>query len=88
MIDWTKVNQRRFAKHLINKLKELDSIKDWRFTREETLDIILKVISKNKYYSSKIVSPETIYRNLSLLMQQCKNDITKQNADSVVLETL
>lgn len=88
IVDWTKVNQRRFAKHLINKLNELDSIKDWRFTREQTLEIILKVVSQNKYYSSKICSPEQIYRNLSLLMNVCKNDITKQNTDNVILETL
>ena len=88
LIDWTKQNQRRFAKHLINKLNELDSIKDWRFTREQTLEIILKVISQNKYYSGKITSPETIYRNLSLLMNVVKNDISKTNASNVILETL
>lgn len=88
IVDWTKVNQRRFGKHLINKLKELDSIKDWRFTREQTLEIILKVVSQNKYYSWKICSPEQIYRNLSLLMNVCKNDISKTNADNVVLQAI
>lgn len=88
LIDWTKANQRRFAKHLINKLKELDSIKDWRFTREQTLEIILKVVSQNTYHSTKITSPEAIYRNLSLLMNVCKKDFHKMNADSIVLETL
>lgn len=88
LIDWTKQNQRRFAKHLINKLNQLESIKDWKYTWQNTLDIILKIVSKNKYYSSKITSPEAIYRNLSLLMNVCKNDITKQNTDNVILETL
>jgi len=87
IIDGTKKNQRIFWKHLINKLKELDSIKDWRFTWENTLEIILKVISTNKYYSSKISSPEQIYRNLGTLMNVCKNEITKHNASNV-LQTL
>jgi hypothetical protein len=88
IIDGTKKNQRIFWKHLINKLKELDSIKDWRFTWEQTLDLILKVVSHNKYHSSKITSPEAIYRNLSLLMNVVKNDFTKLNAENVILETL
>ena len=88
LIDWTKQNQRRFAKHLISKLNQLDSIKDWKYTWQDTLEIILKIISQNKYYSSKITSPEAIYRNLAVLMQQCKNDVAKQNTDNVILETL
>ncbi len=88
IIDWTQQNQRNFAKHLINKLKKLDSIKDWKYTWQDTLEIILKIISQNKYYSSKITSPEAIYRNLAVLMQQCKNDVAKQNTDNVILETL
>lgn len=88
LIDGTKQNQRRFWKHLINKLNELDSIKDWRFTREQTLEIILKVVSQNKYHSWKITSPEAIYRNLSLLMNVVKNDIAKVNTGNVVLESL
>ena len=88
LIDGTKQNQRRFAKHLINKLNQLDSIKDWKYTWQDTLEIILKIISQNKYYSSKITSPEAIYRNLAVLMQQCKNDVAKQNTDNVILETL
>lgn len=88
LIDGTKQNQRRFWKHLINKLNELDSIKDWKFTREQTLEIILKVVSQNKYHSWKITSPEAIYRNLSLLMNVVKNDIAKVNTGNVVLESL
>jgi len=88
IIDGTQANQRRFGKHLVNKLKELDSIKEWKFTREETLEIILKVVSQNKYHSWKICSPEQIYRNLSLLMNVCKNDITKTTTGNVILETL
>ncbi|MBO7219224.1 MAG: hypothetical protein J6W16_01810 [Methanobrevibacter sp.] len=52
------------------------------------MEIILKVISQNKYYASKITSPENIYRNLSVLMQQCKADIGKANAGSTVLQTI
>lgn len=88
LIDWTKQNQRRYSKLLIDKLNKLESIKEWKFTWQETLEIILKVISHNKYYSSKITSPENIYRNLSVLMQQCKADIWKANTSSTVLPVI
>lgn len=88
LIDWTKQNQRRYAKLLVDKLNKLDSIKAGKFTWYGTLEIILKVISQNKYYASKITSPENIYRNLSVLMQQCKADIGKANAGSTVLQTI
>jgi len=88
LLDWTVKNSRRYAKLLIDKLNKLESIQEWKFTRIETLEIILKVISQNKYHSSKITSVESIYRNLAVLMQQCKNDIQKHTAENTVLPTL
>lgn len=88
IIDWTKQNQRRYGKLLIDKLKKLESIKNWKYTWEWTLEIILKIISDNKFYSNKITSPENIYRNLAVLMQQCKKDIGKQQANNTVLEVI
>ena len=88
IIDWTKQNQRRYGKLLIDKLKKLESIKNGKYTWEWTLEIILKIISDNKFYSNKITSPENIYRNLAVLMQQCKKDIGKQQANNTVLEVI
>lgn len=86
ILDWTIKNNRRYAKMLIDKLKKLDSIQQWKFTWYETLDILLNLISKNKYHASKITSSESIYRNLAVLMQACKNDIWKQQ--TVILPTI
>ena len=86
--DWTVKNNRRYAKLLIDKLNKLESIQAWKYTRFETLEIILKVISQNKYHASKITSPESIYRNLAILMQACKNDITKSATSNIVLPTV
>ena len=88
LIDWTIKNNRRYAKMLIDKLNKLESIQEWKFTRNQTLEIILKVISKNKYHASKITSAELIYHNLAVLMQACKNDISKANSSSTVLPTI
>ena len=84
LVDWTVNNQRRYCKLLIDKLKKLESIQQWKYTWEDTLEIILKVISQNKFYCGKITSPENIYRNLSLLMQQCKNDVGKASENTVL----
>lgn len=88
IIDWTKQQQRRYSKLLIDKLKNLDSIKSGKYTWYDTLEIILKVISQNKYHSSKITSPEKIYRNLAVLMQQCRADVSKANTNSTVLQVV
>ena len=81
-------NNRRYAKMLIDKLNKLESIKEWRYSRNETLELILNVISKNKYHVSKITSPESIYRNLAVLMQACKNDVWKAQTNQIVLPTI
>ena len=71
----------------IDKLNKLESVQEWKFTRVQTLEIILKVISQNKFYNTKITSSESIYRNLSALMQVCKKDIQKQGS-TIILETI
>lgn len=88
LVDWTVKNNRRFAKLLIDKLNKLESIQSWKYTWNATLEIILKVISQNKYHAPKITSPELIYRNLAILMQACKNDIWKQQTQSIILPTV
>lgn len=88
LLDWTQANSRKYSKLLIDKLNKLDSIKEWRYTRDETLEIILKVISQNKYHAPKITSPELIYRNLAILMQACKNDVWKYQSQNTILPTV
>ena len=88
LLDWTVKNSRRYAKLLIDKLNKLESIQSWKYTRIETLEIILKVISQNKYHSAKITSAESIYRNLAVLMQACKTDISKTQTNQIVLPTI
>lgn len=88
IIDWTVKNNRKYGKLLIWKLNKLDSIREWKFTRYETLDILLKIISENKFYVWKITSPELIYENLTLLMNVCKKDVKKTATSSIVLEVI
>ena len=88
IIDCPIKKSRRYWKLLIQKLNKLDSIKEWKFTRYETLDILLKIISENKFYSWKISSPELIYENLALLMNVCKKDVKKASSSSIVLEAI
>lgn len=79
IVDWTQKSQRQFWKHLINKLKTVEGVENWKYSRQETLEIILKITSGNKFYVSKITSPENIYRNLWILMQACKQEWAKTN---------
>ena len=88
IIDWTVKDSRRYSKLLIDKIKKLESVQNWNYTRQATLEIILNIISNNKYYSSKITSPELIFRNLAILMQQCKKDVTKTQIQNTVLESI
>lgn len=88
LLDWTVKNNRRYAKLLIDKLKNLESIKSWKYTRNGTLELILNVISQNKYHASKITSAESIYRNLAVLIQTCKNDIWKAQSNQIILPTI
>jgi hypothetical protein len=55
-------------------LKQAPPVISWDYTRQETLKAILQVISQNKYHRSKITSPKTIYDNLTLLFQVCKEE--------------
>lgn len=88
LIDWTQKNQRYFAKHLINKLKTFDKVKSWQFTWDATLEVILKVISHDEYYATKITSPEKIYRDLTALVKQTQKNYNKVVSTNVILETL
>ena len=81
--NWADGKQRQYANHLIKKLKSLTSVQEWKFSRDETLNMILKVISVNEFHSPKIASAELIYHNLATLMQVCKAEFQKQNKSNI-----
>lgn len=78
LIDWTQKWNRIYWKNLIWKLKESPPVKNWEYSRQNTLKAILQVISKNKYHRTKITNPKTIYENLTLLFQVCNEEWTKK----------
>lgn len=77
IVNGSDANQRRYAKNLIAKLEKLESVQKWDFTRQKVLETILQIVSQNRFYSTKIGSPELIYYNLASLMQACKEAAVK-----------
>lgn len=88
IIDWTIKEQRQYGYLLLQKLKKLPSVEEWKFKRNEVLETILRIISQSKYHSWKIVSTEKIFRNLTLLMQECKKEFHKAEVNSLVITTI
>lgn len=83
LIDWTQKWNRIYWKNLIWKLKESPPVQNW-YTWQETLKAILWIISENKYHRSKITNPKTIYDNLTLLLQICKEQWIQQQTIQVL----
>ena len=79
IVDWKKDEQRKYWKLLLDKLEEIKSVKEWKFTPFDILELILKVISENNYHSQKIAWPKKIYYELAWLMQICKQELIKKN---------
>lgn len=88
IIDWTIKEQRQYGYLLLQKLKKLPSVEEWKFKRNEVLETILRIISQSKYHSWKIVSTEKIFRNLTLLMQECKKEFQKAEMNNLVITTI
>jgi hypothetical protein len=82
MIDWTVKEIRRYCQHIINKLSKSESIVNGKFSLLELFEMIISLISNNKYHASKISSPKTIYYNLASLMMICKSEILSNNKDN------
>lgn len=78
MIDWTQKRNRIYSKNLIWKLKQSPPVSSGKYSRQETLKVLLQVISENKYHRSKITDPKKIYENLTLLFQVCNEAWTKK----------
>jgi hypothetical protein len=64
IINGSESSMRRYAWNLIRKLNQLDSVKNGSYKRNEVLDSILMIISKDEYHRTKIASPKLIYDNL------------------------
>lgn len=85
MIEWAEWQQRKYAKLLIDKIKKIESVQTWKTTWQDVLNLILSIITNNRYHSSKIASPEKIYYNITTLMQVCKQEGKKQQQNNQVL---
>jgi len=69
--------QRIYSKNLIWKLKNVDTVVAGKFSWQQVLESVLKIISENQYHSHKIGSPKKIYFGLAELMQICKQSVNK-----------
>lgn len=76
-IDGAEKQERQYARNLITKLKKLEMVQDNSYRWEEILELILKVISGDEYYATKIGGAKQIYYNLATLLQRCKVSISK-----------
>ena len=83
IIDWTKKEQRIYWKNLIWKLKEIESVKLWNYTRDQVLETILQIVSQNTYHAQKIAWPKKIYYELWWLMQICKSEFAKKKKQEI-----
>lgn len=83
IVSGSEKKQRQYAKNLIIKLKKLDSVAKWNYTRQSVLKTILEIIKDDKIYAAQISCPEKTYQNLAGLMQVCKNTITQKTCQKV-----
>ena len=72
--DWSVKDQRRYSNHLINKIKKTNSVSSWKFTRNEYLQWVLAIVTKNKFHNSKMSWPRKIFENLSALQKIANTD--------------
>ena len=82
IIDWTIKENRKYAKHLVNKINKLDKISSGDRLRQDYLKWLLVLASKSKYDIRKITWPKIIFDNLASLQQvanQIQNDGWKNN---------
>lgn len=85
--DWTlegsQQKNRRYAKLLISKLKQEKGVVSWKRTREETLELLLKVVvqSVDTFRLPKLSSPQELYNNLNKLKAFAKAYLAKAKAE-------
>lgn len=76
-INWSKGKQRQFASHLIKKIEEMPTVSSWKFSRDQTLDLALSIVSKTEHYSQRLWWPEEIFRRWASIIA-----IAKKNANN------
>jgi len=69
IIDWTTASQRRFWKLLLDKVKKMEPVKSGKYTWKRLITDLIKYALDNKYYRTKITSPQNMYYNLAELYQ-------------------
>lgn len=74
---------RIFWNHLLKKLKKIDKVENWQFTRNDYLVWILEIVSKNSYHQHKIASVQKIYYNLAELIQIANADYLKTKKNTI-----
>ena len=87
IVNWAETKQRQYAWNLITKLKKLDNVSNWKYTRNEVLESMLMLCSNDKYYASKTTSPELIYYNIWPLLKRC-NELWEKNQGTTTLQLI
>lgn len=77
IVDWTQKQQRQYWKLLLDKLKNLDAVQEWKYSWQSVLDILLKKISQNPYHATKISGPQKTYYHLTELMNVVRWEMQK-----------
>lgn len=83
IVDGSNTIQRRYWKHLVNKLKQIQSVKENKYSWDTILTMILEIVSRNNYYSTKISWPKKIYDSLTELMNVCRQELRKKQWEEI-----
>jgi len=76
--DWAQKEQRQYWNLLLNKIKKIDKIENWNYTRSQYVSWLLEVVSQNKFFSHKISWPKKIYYALAELIQVANQTMEKK----------
>lgn len=84
IINGSEKKGRQYSSNLIKKLKNIDTVKTWKITRQDVLKMTLATAKENEFHSTKTTSPELIYYNLSTLLDVCRNEFKKQQGSQTL----
>lgn len=71
--------QRRYAKHLINKLKKIEKVEQGKWTWQEYLNWLINIVSKNKFHKHKVCWPDKLFYNLAEIQAIANEDYKNWN---------
>lgn len=75
VIDGTVKEQNEYWKSLVKKIKEMESVKTWKYKRQDIIRTLITAIKDDKYYSGYVTSPKKLSLNLGTLIQRAKGVI-------------